>query len=98
MKALKNPVKLVCGQGDVFIPISTLLVKKQGYGPVGIVFNELGVYSGRNISYSDFFTPDCPVPVFHMRGGHYFYPVGQEEELKSFIANKLNLSVIRIVS
>ena len=88
---LKNPVALFCGPEDTKLPNTTKLRKKEDYKAVGRMFRGLGMHwSASNTRFSDIFTPDCPVPIFRMYG-EYYYPVAQEEELRSFIAQKLNL-------
>lgn len=90
----RNPVRLICGATKDNLPTTTKLEQKQGYEVVCQVLKELGLIIGGSrskIRYSDIFTPDCPVPIY-LYYKNYYYPVTQEEALRSFIAKKLNLS------
>ena len=91
---LNNPVALFCGPEDTQLPSSTKLAKKEDYEAVGKIFEKFGMHvrkvsNTQYLKYSDIFTPDCPVAIFHYSTSH-FYPVAQEEELRSFIAKKLS--------
>jgi hypothetical protein len=97
---LVNPVTLAYGKEDRHIPTTTKLERKDGYESLGRLFIDLGVKNGGvlKLRYPDIFTPDCPVPIYRMcdRSSCY-YPVAQENELRSFITEKLSFLKIDIM-
>lgn len=88
---LVNPVTQVCGP-EVKYPTVWELMKKRGWEPTSGIFAEFGARLGGELGLkpADFFTSDCPVPVFQRRNGSgYFCPVGQKDNLRNFLVERL---------
>lgn len=87
----ENPVVQLCGEATD-LPTAWQLLKKKGFDSLGPFFSEFGIYFGRNsnFKFDAFITPDCPVTIFKLKKGGYFYPVSQEQTLREFIQQRLN--------
>ncbi|MBI4096592.1 MAG: hypothetical protein HY425_02635 [Candidatus Levybacteria bacterium] len=89
----RNPVRLVCGIPDGKFPTTTnLLRNREKYG------GNLTALAHEAIGFrSDAYNPEkslaaimkgCPVPIFKIRRGGYFYPLERVEEIKAFLKSK----------
>ena len=88
---LENPVTQVCGP-EIKPPSVWELIKRRGWEPTFGISAEFGVRLGGELGLkpADFFTSDCPVPVFQRRNGSgHFYPVVRKDDLKNFLAERL---------
>lgn len=87
IRFLHHPVRLICGKYNGDYPTSSGVQGSREYDSPKEIFRELGIRVGGKKKYSDFFTPDCPVPVFKYTNS-YAYPVEYKETLKTFIAER----------
>lgn len=91
----ENPVKQICGEPLDQLPSTYQLKNKIGYEGLGVLLENLKLGTVRKISKirARLWLSNCPVPVLTIKSRlsryYYYYPKDQEEQLKTFLAQRL---------
>lgn len=92
LKSLRiNPVSQMSGQKLDQLPTTWQLAQKEGYEKLGVLLKNLGLpaIGGGNKITPQKWLDGCPVVVVTEKSHRsYYYPTGQEEQLKAFLQQR----------